>query len=85
MIAADAANLGVKALYIFAGFLVPTIIALYFFYPETSGRTYQELDELFERKVPARKFKTAQVDAFDVAIHSQNAGDKPKAEHVEKA
>ena len=40
---------------------------------------------LFERKVPARRFKTAQVDAFDVAIHSQNAGDKPKAEHVEKA
>jgi SP family general alpha glucoside:H+ symporter-like MFS transporter len=57
----------------------------YFRVPEPSGRTFAELDVLFERKVSARKFKTAQVDAFDVAIHSQNAGDKPKSEHVEKA
>jgi hypothetical protein len=72
MIATDAANLGVKALYIFAGFLVPTIIALYFFYPETSGRTYQELDELFERKVPARKFKSTQTSVE--AANLKNTG-----------
>jgi SP family general alpha glucoside:H+ symporter-like MFS transporter len=39
---------------------------------------------LFERKVPARKFKTAEVNAFDVALHHQIAEDKPDAEHVEK-
>ena len=29
-----------------------------------TGRTYGELDVLFERKVPARKFKHTQVAAF---------------------
>lgn len=57
MISADAGDLGVKALYVWAGMLVPTVAILYFFYPETSGRTYWELDELYERKIPAWRFK----------------------------
>jgi hypothetical protein len=57
MISPDAANLGVKATYVWAGLLVPTVLILYFFYPETYGRTYWELDELYERRVPAWRFK----------------------------
>ncbi|ORY27930.1 and other transporter-domain-containing protein [Naematelia encephala] len=57
MISPDAANMGVKAIYIWAGLLIPTTVILYFFYPETYGRTYWELDELYERKIPARKFR----------------------------
>ncbi|KAI5360129.1 Putative major facilitator, sugar transporter, major facilitator superfamily [Septoria linicola] len=57
MISPDAANLGVKAVYVWAGLLVPTTILLWMFYPETQGRTYWELDELYERRVPAWKFK----------------------------
>jgi len=34
----------------------------YFRLPEPKGRTYGELDVLFERKVSARKFKTTMVD-----------------------
>lgn len=34
MISPDEANLGVKAIYVWAGFLLPTIIILYIFYPE---------------------------------------------------
>ncbi|KAJ2983001.1 hypothetical protein NQ176_g1015 [Zarea fungicola] len=56
MISPDEANLGVKAIYVWAGFLLPTIIILYIFYPETFGRTYIELDELYERGVPAWRF-----------------------------
>lgn len=37
MISEDAANLGVKAIYIWAGLLVPTVAILYFFYPEVSA------------------------------------------------
>jgi SP family general alpha glucoside:H+ symporter-like MFS transporter len=37
MISEDAANLGVKAIYIWAGLLVPTVVILYFFYPEVSA------------------------------------------------
>lgn len=34
MISPDAANLGVKAVYVWAGLLVPTTALLWFFYPE---------------------------------------------------
>jgi SP family general alpha glucoside:H+ symporter-like MFS transporter len=33
------------------------LITAYLYVPETRGRTYEELDELFMNKVPARKFK----------------------------
>lgn len=36
MISPDAANLGLRAIYIWAGLLVPTTIILYLFYPEVS-------------------------------------------------
>jgi len=39
MISEDAANLGVKAIYIWAGLLVPTVVILYFFYPEVSAES----------------------------------------------
>lgn len=32
--------------------------------PETSGRTFSEINELFAQHVPARKFKTTKVDPF---------------------
>ena len=34
--------------------------------PETKGRTFSELDELFERKVPAWKFHKTEVDTVHV-------------------
>ena len=36
MISPDAADLGLKAIYVWAGLLVPTTIILYLFYPEVS-------------------------------------------------
>jgi hypothetical protein len=37
MISPDAANLGLKAIYIWAGLLVPTTVLLYLYYPEVSA------------------------------------------------
>ncbi|KAI5458912.1 general substrate transporter [Mariannaea sp. PMI_226] len=37
----------------------------YYRLPETWGRTYHELDVLFAKRVPARKFATTTVDPFD--------------------
>lgn len=37
MISPDAANLGLKAIYIWAGLLVPTTVLLYLYYPEVSS------------------------------------------------
>lgn len=41
------------------------IIYTFFRVPEPSGRTFAELDLLFERRVSARQFKNTQVDVFD--------------------
>ena len=42
--------------YLFFGFSVAGWLGMFFMVPETKGRTYEELDELFESRVPARKF-----------------------------
>lgn len=39
----------------------------YFWLPEAKGRTYEEMDILFARKVSARKFASEKVDAY--AMH----------------
>lgn len=44
------------------------IIYTYFRVPEPTGRTFAELDLLFEQKVSARKFATTKVDAFNESI-----------------
>lgn len=46
-----------------AGFLC--IIYTYFRVPEPRGRSFAELDLLFERKVSARNFASTRVDVFD--------------------
>jgi MFS transporter, SP family, general alpha glucoside:H+ symporter len=87
MISPDAGDLGVKAVYVWAGLLIPTTIILWAYYPEASqlytlsltltnifqtyGRTYWELDELYERKIPAWKFKST-------ATQSDQSGQKNK-------
>ncbi|KAL7948835.1 general substrate transporter [Trichoderma barbatum] len=58
----DHANLGAKIAFIFFAFCVFCIVYLYFYQPETAGRSYQELDEMFAKGVPARKFKSYKTD-----------------------
>ncbi|KAK9242448.1 general substrate transporter [Lipomyces tetrasporus] len=41
------------------------LVWTFFRLPESMGRTYAELDLLFERKVPARKFASTVVDPFE--------------------
>lgn len=60
------ANLGGKIGFIFGGFSIITIGLLYFYLPETRFRTYEELDEMFSKKIPARKFSSYVTDAEQV-------------------
>lgn len=46
----------------------------FFRLPEPKDRTYAELDILFARKVPARKFSSTQVDAFATVSASSQEG-----------
>lgn len=50
-------GVGGSAIY-FAGFGVLTLLVTYFFIPDYTGRSYAQIDELFARKVAARKFRT---------------------------
>lgn len=42
-----------------------TIVWAFFRMPETKGRSYEELDLMFEAKLPTRKFKKYHVNAYD--------------------
>ncbi|QIW98069.1 hypothetical protein AMS68_003587 [Peltaster fructicola] len=54
--------------FFWAGICFLCIIYTYFRVPEPRGRTFAELDVLFDRRVSARKFATTEVDAFDETI-----------------
>ena len=53
-----------KCGFLFAGTCFLSAVWAYFRLPELKGRTYEELDILFEKRVPAREFKSAKVDAY---------------------
>ena len=52
----DKGNLGGKTAFIFAAQSIVCCVYFYFYHPETKGRTYEELDEMFAAGIPARKF-----------------------------
>ncbi|KAI7024556.1 sugar transporter [Hortaea werneckii] len=61
----DAWDLGAKTgLFYFALCLI-WVIWIFFFLPETKERSFAELDWLFQKRVPARKFKTTKADLFE--------------------
>ncbi|KAF2856942.1 general substrate transporter [Plenodomus tracheiphilus IPT5] len=55
-------NLAGKCGYIWGGTAIVCFISAYFGLPELKGRSYRELDILFNRKVSARKFKSTVID-----------------------
>ncbi|KAH8883293.1 general substrate transporter [Thozetella sp. PMI_491] len=57
MLNTDEANWGGKTAFLFAGTNAVCYIWCFFRLPETRARSYEELDILFERKIPARQFK----------------------------
>jgi hypothetical protein len=46
--------------YLFAGLGAVCIVLLWFFIPDLTGRSYAQIDELFLRKIPARKFASTE-------------------------
>jgi SP family general alpha glucoside:H+ symporter-like MFS transporter len=51
------ANLGAKTSFIFGGLSVLCWIYLFFYQPETANRSFEEIDEMFFKHIPARQFK----------------------------
>jgi SP family general alpha glucoside:H+ symporter-like MFS transporter len=59
------ANLGGKCGYVWAGTGAFCLLCAYIWLPEMKDRSYREIDILFKRKVPARKWKKTVVDIRD--------------------
>lgn len=57
MINPDQAAMGGKVAFVFFALLVLADGFVFWFYPETKGRSFEEIDELFRRGVAPRKFK----------------------------
>ncbi|GAB7353361.1 hypothetical protein MBLNU459_g3844t1 [Dothideomycetes sp. NU459] len=58
-------NLAGKCGYVWGGTACVCWVMAYFFLPELKHRSYRELDILFNRRVPARKFKATVIDVKD--------------------
>ncbi|OAQ58889.1 maltose permease [Pochonia chlamydosporia 170] len=63
-----AAGIGAKIEFLYGGISVCSLIWCIFRMPETKGRTYEELDIMFERKIPARQFKSYKFESEDEDI-----------------
>lgn len=86
---AAAWNWGGLTGFYWAGFAAAATVWCYFCLPEMKGRSYRELDVLFERRIPARQFKSTVVDVdADEEIIQANESKNAVAgttDHVEYA
>jgi hypothetical protein len=57
MLNTDEANWGSKTAFLFGGLSLACLIWCFFRLPESKGRTFEELDILFQKRIPARQFK----------------------------
>lgn len=71
MLNATKGNLKGKAAFPGAVCALLMLAWAYFRLPETKGRTYEELDILFQQRVPARKFKTYDLNFCDPGMHRE--------------
>ncbi|KAF7557172.1 hypothetical protein G7Z17_g953 [Cylindrodendrum hubeiense] len=76
MLNPSAWNWGAKSGFFWAGSCLCCALWTYFRLPEPKGRTYAELDILFEERVPARKFKETVLDRLDAGL--DDSSDKEK-------
>jgi SP family general alpha glucoside:H+ symporter-like MFS transporter len=58
-------NLAGKCGYVWGGTAVVCWMMAFFFLPELKHRSYRESDILFNRRIPARKFKSTVIDVKD--------------------
>jgi MFS transporter, SP family, general alpha glucoside:H+ symporter len=80
-------NWGAKAGLFWAGLCFICLAWTFFRLPEPKGRTYGELDVLFERNVPARKFKSTKLDIFrsdHLAIIESSGSQEKQAEQMDE-
>ncbi|KAF4471325.1 hypothetical protein FALBO_1765 [Fusarium albosuccineum] len=68
--------------FFWAGICFLCIIYTFFRLPEPNGRTFAELDVLFEKRIPARKFASTDVDVFHESVEEKVMEHYEKVEEV---
>lgn len=64
----DGANWSYRTAWLFFGTGLVTIVIVYFYVPEPSQRNSAEMDEMYEKRVPARKMRKYVTDV-QRAVH----------------
>ena len=72
MLSTDAWNWGARGALLYLGTCFLVTVWCFFRLPETRGRSFGEIELLFEKNVPARKFASAEVNQF--ALHDGTVG-----------
>ncbi|KAK5999076.1 Maltose permease MAL61 [Cladobotryum mycophilum] len=72
-------NWGAKSGFFWAASCLLCAVWTYFRLPEPKGRTYGELDMLFEQGVSARKFAGTNLEAIDAGLETSSLGEKGSA------
>ncbi|KAI1206086.1 putative maltose permease [Annulohypoxylon truncatum] len=75
----DALNWGPKYGYIWTGSSLIAGVWIYFFLPEVKDRTLEEIDEMFEARISARKFRKYHCTGSHAVLE-----EKTQAEYVEE-
>ncbi|RDL29893.1 MFS general substrate transporter [Venustampulla echinocandica] len=84
----SALNWGPRYGYIWFPASIVTAVWVFFFLPEVKGRTLEEVDEMFEAKIPARKFRqyvcVGPLGAAEMKLSRVNTQEQVKGEeHIE--
>ena len=54
--------MGGRCGYVWAGTAFVCLVLSYFYIPEMKGRSYREIDIMFQRKIPARQWSKTTID-----------------------
>ncbi|KAH6686402.1 general substrate transporter [Plectosphaerella plurivora] len=71
----DQGNLQGKIGFIYAALLLFCIVFVYFYVPETKGRTYSEIDELWQIGVPPRKWSSHELVVVEAGTKLRHNSD----------
>ena len=74
LIGTPGANLGPKIGYFFMAICIASLIYVIFFVPEVTGRSLEEVDELFERRLWAWQFAKAETHGIGRTIAELELG-----------
>ena len=71
---------GAKYGYIWAGSNFACLLFFLFFVPELKGRSLEEIDELFARRISAWRFKETKTNIIDEALRDVQKQDEANRE-----